>query len=828
MSYIDKETVKPLAHGRWFEILIAIEPRLEKAIQNAGNHVPCPMGTGNKDGFRFFKDSNQTGNAYSNSAGNLKDGFHVLDFLGWNFKEALEAVSQYLGNPTAEQSTQKQPTNIISPDTKPQKPNTLPAKLWRESKAEISEPVRTYINSRGLGEIKELPTALRCHALIEYREGKNITGKYPALIGSIIKGDELVGIQRHYLTKEGNKADVKANKSMMGVLKGGISGGAVRLGEPTDTLAITEGIETGLSVQLATGVPTWSSCTAALLAKVEIPETVKTILIFADKDKNGAGKKVAEKLAERLRTEGKKVKIFMPKRPLTNNEKSIDWLDIYNESGKDALINIIKDPDPLSKLEQEEQRVMALNDELEEIRANLLREVQLINKRHCLTFIGKDHVIMRFMKNPEKGTYRYKNLTISAFNALYSNQLIKTGINKKGEYIYKKLGTAWMEHPERLTFKNGIEFLPMKEKVNGSYNVNRGWLNLWTGFGVTQKKGAGIKTLPITKHLLNIICKGNEENYQYLINWIAYGFQFPERQAEVAIVLRGQKGTGKGTTAKLLMALHGVHAVTISTSKHLTGNFNGHLKDTTFLFADEALYAGDHAGESTLKALITESELTIEGKGVDVINMPNRLKVLMASNNDWVVPSSKDERRYLCLEMPKIENHPELTTEYFNELHKCIENKESQAIFLQSLLDIDLSNFNIRKYPETHENKNQRMESLGTIPRFLIESCQRGYILMTDSCERGQWYEKIQTEIIVQGLIEWGKNNYKSGYERPTRNDITKYLKDIGISNKKIRNTNGYCRTGITESHDPKKGYNLGTKEELEQAIRRHEKLPEN
>ena len=37
----------------------------------------------------------------------------------------------------------------------------------------------------------------------------------------------------------------------------------------------------------------------------------------------------------------------------------------------------------------------------------------------------------------------------------------------------------------------------------------------------------------------------------------------------------------------------GQHALKISNAKHLVGNFNSHLRDCVFLFADEAFFAGD-------------------------------------------------------------------------------------------------------------------------------------------------------------------------------------------------------------------------------------------
>ena len=71
----------------------------------------------------------------------------------------------------------------------------------------------------------------------------------------------------------------------------------------------------------------------------------------------------------------------------------------------------------------------------------------------------------------------------------------------------------------------------------------------------------------------------------------------------------------------------------------------------SFLFADEAYWAGDKKAESVLKGLITEPTLLIEQKGIDAVQWPNRLHVLMAANADWVVPASYDERRFAVFDV---------------------------------------------------------------------------------------------------------------------------------------------------------------------------------
>ena len=117
--------------------------------------------------------------------------------------------------------------------------------------------------------------------------------------------------------------------------------------------------------------------------------------------------------------------------------------------------------------------------------------------------------------------------------------------------------------------------------------------------------------------------------------------------------MRGLKGIGKGQVGQMLMRIFQNHSLHITQSKHLVGNFNAHLVDALFLFLDEAFWAGDKQGEGTLKALITERTLMIEPKGVDAFQMPNRLKILIASNNEWAVPASADERRYFVLDVPE-------------------------------------------------------------------------------------------------------------------------------------------------------------------------------
>jgi hypothetical protein len=48
------------------------------------------------------------------------------------------------------------------------------------------------------------------------------------------------------------------------------------------------------------------------------------------------------------------------------------------------------------------------------------------------------------------------------------------------------------------------------------------------------------------KHLLEVICNGNSDYFDYLLDYLANMYQIGEKPG-VAVVLVGQKGAGKGT-----------------------------------------------------------------------------------------------------------------------------------------------------------------------------------------------------------------------------------------------------------------------------------------
>jgi phage/plasmid primase-like uncharacterized protein len=119
------------------------------------------------------------------------------------------------------------------------------------------------------------------------------------------------GLHRTWLRPDGlGKADVTDSKMMLGIC----AGGAVRLASAGPVMAVAEGIETALSVQQATGTPTWAALSAPGIEALILPPLplAAEVTIAADNDASGRGQAAAEKAARRWIAEGRTVRIALP------------------------------------------------------------------------------------------------------------------------------------------------------------------------------------------------------------------------------------------------------------------------------------------------------------------------------------------------------------------------------------------------------------------------------------------------------------------------------------------------------------------------------------
>lgn len=282
----------------------------------------------------------------------------------------------------------------------------------------------------------------------------------------------------------------------------------------------------------------------------------------------------------------------------------------------------------------------------------------------------------------------------------------------------KPAAQAWLGHPQRRTFDR-ITFAPGQPASASDYN-------LWRGFSVVASPG---NWSHLNQHIFDIICNGNAGHMDYVMGWMALAVKCPNRAGEVALVIRGGRGTGKGTLARAMLRLFGQHGMQINNGKHITGNFNSHLRDCVMLNVDEGFWAGDKQAEGVLKGLITEPTLTVEGKGRDAITAPNYLHIIITSNEDWVVPAGPDERRFAVFD---VSNQQQKNESYFAALYDQLENGGYEAM-LHDLLNYDLSRFSVRRVPNTTGLQQQKLASLEPVAKWFFEKLAQERLHQVDS-----------------------------------------------------------------------------------------------
>jgi phage/plasmid primase-like uncharacterized protein len=115
-----------------------------------------------------------------------------------------------------------------------------------------------------------------------------------------------VAVHRTYLSPEGSgKADIAPVKMSLGPTKGG----AIRLCPVGQTLCISEGIETGLSVFVATGIPTWAALSSGGMKPLVLSNLPLAAEIIIAADGDPVGVDAARDAAARWHRKGRKVRI---------------------------------------------------------------------------------------------------------------------------------------------------------------------------------------------------------------------------------------------------------------------------------------------------------------------------------------------------------------------------------------------------------------------------------------------------------------------------------------------------------------------------------------
>jgi len=328
----------------------------------------------------------------------------------------------------------------------------------------------------------------------------------------------------------------------------------------------------------------------------------------------------------------------------------------------------------------------------------------------------------------------------------YANDRVAVS-DKRTEEVSRR----WMHHPNRRTYPNGVVFAPG--------GAPAGTLNLFRGWAVEPNSDASCSLF--LKHVQEVVCKGNADHANYVLGWMAHIVQRPDEKPGVALVLRGPKGAGKDKIAEYLARMIGHrHAPTVANSDHIVGKFNQRMESALLLHVQEGSWAGDRKAEEVLKYLVTSPFVEIERKGVDSINLPSVLRMFISANAEWVVPASRDERRWAVFDVSDARRGDDA---HFAALRAEMDG-DGPAALLDFLQTYDLTAFNVRHAPETDGLLNQKLASLRGIHKWWFESLSSGEVgsnFLTKPWEDG--WQFVDCDELRGGYISYMRNRRFDG-----------------------------------------------------------------
>ena len=221
----------------------------------------------------------------------------------------LDGAGGYLAEAPSSKPPRKPPESRSEPFPGPDDADArrkVARRVWESTEPLPGTIAESYLTARGVGHVSGAK-ALRFHPALTH---PFVPGRFPALVAGVqdVHGGFLA-VHRIYLDREGapRKANVEPGKASLG----STAGGAVRLAEPEHgRLLLGEGIESTAAAMALFDLPGWAALGTSGLRNVELPRSIRDVVITADRD--AAGLQAAAALARRLEAEGRNVEIRRP------------------------------------------------------------------------------------------------------------------------------------------------------------------------------------------------------------------------------------------------------------------------------------------------------------------------------------------------------------------------------------------------------------------------------------------------------------------------------------------------------------------------------------
>jgi hypothetical protein len=294
---------------------------------------------------------------------------------------------------------------------------------------------------------------------------------------------------------------------------------------------------------------------------------------------------------------------------------------------------------------------------------------------------------------------------------------------------------------------DGIVFRP------GVTDTGR-YYNLFSGWGIEPVQGSCDLFL---SHLRDVVCDGDEDLYQYYIQWLANIVQQPVNKPGTAIAMGGIQGAGKGIIVRYLRPILNRYLVQLSGGDQLLGRFNDLFAGKLLIFGDEMVWPGDKKGTDKLKAYITEERIVVERKNQPAIEIDNHARIITSTNREHTAPAEINDRRYVPVPVPptKVGDRP-----YWKALEEERLGTGPAALLYHLLHEVKITR-ELRDNPKTDALAQQKLLNLDNVGQFWRAMLMDNVHEMTEGYgedKRTKYWkfdEVVRTTVIYDFFVEF-------------------------------------------------------------------------
>lgn len=281
------------------------------------------------------------------------------------------------------------------------------------------------------------------------------------------------------------------------------------------------------------------------------------------------------------------------------------------------------------------------------------------------------------------------------------------------EAVGKETMREWQGHPGR-RISEGIVFDPSDSHDRNLY------INLYEGFKMQPDARGREGCEKILAHIWRL-CGRREEDYFWLLKWLAYPLQHPGAKMATAVLVHGSEGTGKSLLFEgIIKRIYGEYGITIGQAQ-LEAQFTDWQSKRLFALAEEVVSRAEKSHyKGVLKHLVTGSDLQINPKNLPLRQEPNHINFVFLSNSTVPLELDVGDRRYFvmyCDDVPP--------PEHFQAVADEIDNGGIEA-FYHYLLSNPLGDFGPHSKPPISNAKQELIDSSLTQARYFIREWQSG------------------------------------------------------------------------------------------------------